>query len=79
MIRVFKGAKKKDSSSPSFVAADAEDFRKVHKSEIINVGISSTGKFIFSASKDTTIIIWSLKGHYHNNHHIQSFTQLWCP
>jgi len=61
-IRVFKITKRKDSSSSSFAAADAEDFQKVHKSDIINVGISSTGKFIMSASKDTTMIVWSLKG-----------------
>ena len=61
-IRIFKITKRKDSSSSSFAAADAEDFKKVHKSDIINVGISSTGKFIMSASKDTTMIVWSLKG-----------------
>eukprot|EP00795_Rhopilema_esculentum_P015135 gene15135-6322_t len=60
-IRIFKISKKKDGLAS--VSSDTEnDFPKIHKTEIIDVGISSTGKFIMSASKDTTIIIWSLKG-----------------
>lgn len=38
------------------------DFPQEHKADIINVGVSATGKFIMSCSNDTTIIIWTLKG-----------------
>eukprot|EP00794_Sanderia_malayensis_P013835 gene13835-15281_t len=61
-IRIFKINKKKEGSTPAFITTEAEDFPKLHKSEIISVCISSTGKFVMSASKDTTIIIWTLKG-----------------
>ena len=63
-IRVFKITKKKDANAPAVVLAESDDFPKVHKAEILNVAISSTGKFIMSASKDTTIVIWMLKGEF---------------
>ncbi|KAG9351907.1 hypothetical protein JZ751_023158 [Albula glossodonta] len=59
-IRVFKMSKKEDSSF-SFKAAP-EDFPVKHKGIVINIGIAETGKFIMTASNDTTILIWDLKG-----------------
>ncbi|XP_053313214.1 transducin beta-like protein 2 [Spea bombifrons] len=58
-IRVFKMSKKEDgfNFSPA-----SEDFPKKHKAPIINIGIAETGKFIMTASSDTTILIWDLKG-----------------
>ncbi|XP_043574569.1 transducin beta-like protein 2 isoform X1 [Chiloscyllium plagiosum] len=59
-IRVFKMIKKDDGTF-TFTAAP-EDFPKKHKAPIVNIGIAETGKFIMSASNDTTILIWDLKG-----------------
>ncbi|KYO33261.1 transducin beta-like protein 2 isoform X1 [Alligator mississippiensis] len=59
-IRVYKMTKKEDGSF-TFTAAP-EDFPKKHKAPIINIGIAETGKFIMTASSDTTILIWDLKG-----------------
>ncbi|MBN3325419.1 TBL2 protein, partial [Atractosteus spatula] len=59
-IRVFKMLKKEDGSI-SFSAAP-EDFPQKHKAPVINIGIAETGKFIMTASSDTTILIWDLKG-----------------
>ncbi|KAG8541065.1 hypothetical protein GDO81_029764 [Engystomops pustulosus] len=43
-------------------SAVPEDFPKRHKASIINIGMAETGKFIMSASNDTTILIWNRKG-----------------
>uniref|UniRef100_A0A1A7Z2N7 Transducin (Beta)-like 2 n=1 Tax=Iconisemion striatum TaxID=60296 RepID=A0A1A7Z2N7_9TELE len=59
-IRIFKMIKKDDGTF-NFKAA-SEDFPRKHKASIINIGIAETGKFIMSASTDTTIHIWDLKG-----------------
>ncbi|XP_064834622.1 transducin beta-like protein 2 [Oncorhynchus masou masou] len=59
-IRIFKMTKKDDGSF-TFRAA-SEDFPKKHKANVINIGIAETGKFIMSASTDTNILIWDLKG-----------------
>ncbi|KAJ0061917.1 hypothetical protein NL108_013786, partial [Boleophthalmus pectinirostris] len=59
-IRIFKMVKK-DDGTLSFKAT-AEDFPQKHKASIINIGIAETGKFIMSASADTTIHIWDLRG-----------------
>ncbi|XP_005986922.1 transducin beta-like protein 2 [Latimeria chalumnae] len=59
-IRIFKMTKKEDGSF-TFNAAP-EDFPKKHKATIISIGIAETGKFIMTASSDTTILIWDLKG-----------------
>uniref|UniRef100_A0A8C6S5F1 Transducin (beta)-like 2 n=1 Tax=Neogobius melanostomus TaxID=47308 RepID=A0A8C6S5F1_9GOBI len=59
-IRIFK-MMKKDDGTMSFKGA-AEDFPQKHKAAIINIGIAETGKFIMSASADTTIHIWDLRG-----------------
>lgn len=59
-IRIFKMIKKEDGSL-TFKAAP-EDFPQKHKAPILNIGIAETGKFIMSASTDTTILIWDLKG-----------------
>ncbi|KAM8976229.1 transducin beta-like protein 2 [Pelodytes ibericus] len=58
-IRVFKMSKKDDGFTFS---ATSEDFPKRHKAPIINIGIAETGKFIMTASSDTTILVWDLKG-----------------
>ncbi|XP_063812227.1 transducin beta-like protein 2 isoform X1 [Pseudophryne corroboree] len=58
-IRVFKMTKKEDT----FIFSPAhDDFPKKHKATIINIGIAETGKFIMTASSDTSILIWDLKG-----------------
>ncbi|XP_075710243.1 transducin beta-like protein 2 [Rhinoderma darwinii] len=58
-IRVLKMNKKDDA----FVFSAAhEDFQKRHKAPIVNIGVADTGKFLMTASSDTTIIIWNLKG-----------------
>ncbi|XP_062289107.1 transducin beta-like protein 2 [Scomber scombrus] len=59
-IRIFKMIKKEDGSM-TFKAAP-EDFPQKHKTSILNIGIAETGKFIMSASTDTSIHIWDLKG-----------------
>ncbi|XP_030648585.1 transducin beta-like protein 2 [Chanos chanos] len=59
-IRIFKMNKKEDGTF-TFKAAP-EDFPQKHKGDVINIGIAETGKFIMSASVDTTILIWDLKG-----------------
>ncbi|NXA09846.1 TBL2 protein, partial [Sapayoa aenigma] len=59
-IRVYKMTKKDDGSF-TFTASPG-DFPKKHKAPVINIGIAETGKFIMTASSDTTILIWSLKG-----------------
>uniref|UniRef100_T2M2R1 Transducin beta-like protein 2 n=1 Tax=Hydra vulgaris TaxID=6087 RepID=T2M2R1_HYDVU len=61
-IRVFKIHKKKENGNSVMNVTHEYDFPKIHKTEIINAAISSNGKFIMSAGKDTQIIIWSLKG-----------------
>ncbi|NXP29085.1 TBL2 protein, partial [Scytalopus superciliaris] len=59
-IRVYKMTKKDDGSFT--FTANSRDFPKKHKAPVINIGIAETGKFIMTASSDTTILIWSLKG-----------------
>ncbi|KAK7907051.1 hypothetical protein WMY93_015663 [Mugilogobius chulae] len=59
-IRIFKMVKKEDGTLT--FKASAEDFPPKHKASIINIGIAETGKFIMSASADTTIHIWDLRG-----------------
>ncbi|XP_006155031.1 transducin beta-like protein 2 isoform X1 [Tupaia chinensis] len=59
-LRVFKMTKREDGGYT--FTATPEDFPKKHKASIINIGIANTGKFIMTASSDTTILIWSLKG-----------------
>ncbi|KAG8450406.1 hypothetical protein GDO86_002894 [Hymenochirus boettgeri] len=58
-IRVFRMCKKDDGFTFS---AASEDFPKRHKAPIINIGIAETGKFIMTASSDTSILVWDLKG-----------------
>lgn len=59
-IRIFKMTKKEDGSFN--FKANPEDFPQRHKASVINIGIAETGKFIMSASSDTTILVWDLKG-----------------
>ncbi|NXX83818.1 TBL2 protein, partial [Urocolius indicus] len=59
-IRVYKMTKKEDGSF-TFTAA-AGDFPPKHKAPVVSIGIAGTGKFIMTASSDTTILIWSPKG-----------------
>ncbi|XP_072284988.1 transducin beta-like protein 2 [Pyxicephalus adspersus] len=57
-IRLFKMTKKEDA----FIFPATHDFPKRHKASIINIGMAETGKFIMTASDDTSILIWDLKG-----------------
>ena len=57
---MFKVQKKPDSTGNTITGEF--DFPQQHKADIINVGVSATGKFIMSCSNDTTIVIWDLKG-----------------
>eukprot|EP00076_Gallus_gallus_P027914 XP_015151387.1 transducin beta-like protein 2 [Gallus gallus] len=59
-IRVYKMTKKDDGNFT--FTASSEDFPKKHKAPVINIGVAETGKFIMTASSDTTILIWNLKG-----------------
>ncbi|XP_028662773.1 transducin beta-like protein 2 [Erpetoichthys calabaricus] len=59
-IRIFKMSKKEDGSI-TYIASP-EEFSQRHKASVINIGIADTGKFIMTASNDTTILIWNLKG-----------------
>lgn len=59
-LRVFKMTKREDGSFT--FTATPKDFPKKHKAPIVNIGIADTGKFIMTASSDTTILIWNLKG-----------------
>ncbi|XP_053130796.1 transducin beta-like protein 2 isoform X2 [Hemicordylus capensis] len=59
-IQVFRMAKKEDGSF-TYVATP-EEFPKQHKAPVINIGVAGTEKFIMTASSDTTILIWDLKG-----------------
>ncbi|XP_041864986.1 transducin beta-like protein 2 [Melanotaenia boesemani] len=59
-IRIFKMIKKDDGTFA--FKASSEDFPQKHKAAILNIGIAETGKFIMSASTDTSILIWDLKG-----------------
>ncbi|XP_061461485.1 transducin beta-like protein 2, partial [Rhineura floridana] len=58
-LRLFKMTKKDDGSF-TYVALP-EDFPKQHKAPIINIGVADTGKYIMTASSDTTILIWDTK------------------
>ncbi|XP_062870068.1 transducin beta-like protein 2 [Trichomycterus rosablanca] len=59
-IRIFKMTKKDDGTF--IFKAAPEDFPQKHKGIVINIAIAETGKFIMTASVDTTILIWDLKG-----------------
>ncbi|KAF6127623.1 transducin beta like 2 [Phyllostomus discolor] len=59
-LRVFKMSKREDGGYT--FTATPEDFPKKHKAPVINIGIADTGKFIMTASSDTIILIWNLKG-----------------
>ncbi|XP_032071851.1 transducin beta-like protein 2 [Thamnophis elegans] len=59
-LRVFKMIKKEDGTF-TYIAIP-EEFPKQHKAPIINIGVADTGKYIMSASSDTTILIWDMKG-----------------
>ena len=75
-MRVFKIHKEKKEGINSAMSISHEfDFPKVHKADIISVGISSTGKYIMSADSETQIIIWSVKGK-HQMLYFKSFLDL---
>nr|XP_012304467.1 transducin beta-like protein 2 isoform X2 [Aotus nancymaae] len=59
-LRVFKMTKREDGGYT--FTATPEDFPKKHKAPVIDIGIADTGKFIMTASSDTIVLIWSLKG-----------------
>ena len=62
-LRVFKIHKEKKEGINNAMSVSPEfDFPKIHKTDIISVGISSTGKYIMSADSETQIIIWNIKG-----------------
>ncbi len=77
-IRIFKINKRKEGNTPAYITTEVEDFPKIHKTEIISVGISSTGKFIMSASKDTTIVLWTLKGSFCIHPDVNTFRFGFC-
>ncbi|XP_064647954.1 transducin beta-like protein 2 [Lineus longissimus] len=59
-IRVYKLGKKPDGSP--LVTAVSDFPQKHNAAEILDIGIASNGKFIMTCFKDTTILIWDLKG-----------------
>ncbi|CAI4223918.1 unnamed protein product [Auanema sp. JU1783] len=58
---VFKLARKDDGSSVRIVKADV-DFPKSHQLDISALGISSTGKFLMTASTDMKINLYNIRG-----------------
>lgn len=62
VIRVFKIHKKKEEGMPNMTITQEFDFPKEHRLEIIDVAVSSNGKFIMSADKGTQIVVWTTKG-----------------
>ena len=34
--------------------------------DIIHIGIASSGRYIMTCSGDTSLVVWSIKGKYHN-------------
>ena len=79
-IRVFKVSKKKEGSRSSVTGEF--DFPVKHSAEIINIAVASHGKFIMSCSRDTTIILWNLKGvcllHFYGYILIEMLTKYQC-
>ena len=61
-VRVYKINKKKDGATALVTISHEYDFPKHHKADVISAGISVAGTYVMSASKDTTLIIWNLKG-----------------
>ncbi|ELT99402.1 hypothetical protein CAPTEDRAFT_149780 [Capitella teleta] len=59
-IRVMKLARKSDGGLGN--AEASFDFKQHHKEEINCIGISGNGRFIMTCAKDTSIVIWDLKG-----------------
>ena len=57
---VYKMSKKADGSLGDFSVAVT--FPAKHKTDIIGMGISATGKYIATCSDATDLIVWSLKG-----------------
>lgn len=63
LIRVYKIHKlKKDDGTPHMSVTNEFDFPKEHKTELVSVAISPNGKYIMSADKKTSVIIWTTKG-----------------
>ena len=60
-IRAYKINKKEDSNV-QMVPAAVQDFPQVHKLDLINIGLSCSGKFIMTCSRDTIVNIWNTKG-----------------
>jgi len=57
---VYRMAKKADGSLGEFSVAVS--FPRKHETDIIGLGISSTGKYIATCSDKTELILWNLKG-----------------
>ena len=57
---VYKMSKKADGTLGDFSVAVT--FPAKHKTDIIGMGISATGKFIATCSDKTDLIVWNLKG-----------------
>ncbi|BFZ18412.1 hypothetical protein BsWGS_21451 [Bradybaena similaris] len=60
-VRIYRLGKK-DDTSHGVTMNPAVTFPKKHSTDIIGVGISSSGRFIMTCHSDTTILIWDLKG-----------------
>ncbi|TTS33141.1 Transducin beta-like protein 2 [Bagarius yarrelli] len=52
---------KKEDGSLGYKAV-SEEFPRKHKGVVVSMAIADTGKFIMTASDDTNVIIWDLKG-----------------
>ncbi|VDP16777.1 unnamed protein product [Soboliphyme baturini] len=60
-LTVYKLAKK-ESHAFRIEQVENVQFEKVHKADIIAIGISPDAKYIISASGDTSLAVWDLKG-----------------
>ncbi|KAG5891305.1 hypothetical protein JTB14_002866 [Gonioctena quinquepunctata] len=58
-VEVYKVEKKKDGW---LQASKALTFPKVHETDVIGMGIASSGRFIMSCSNKTDMVLWDLKG-----------------
>ncbi|XP_065830793.1 transducin beta-like protein 2 [Oscarella lobularis] len=58
-VRVFKVMRKKDGSGSCSAVLD---FPQEHKEAILLASIASNGRFILTCYRDTSFIIWNLKG-----------------
>uniref|UniRef100_A0A1I7WBT8 WD_REPEATS_REGION domain-containing protein n=1 Tax=Heterorhabditis bacteriophora TaxID=37862 RepID=A0A1I7WBT8_HETBA len=61
-LSVYKLVKKEGGGSYKFVRVENVDFPSPHTLDISAIGISSTGKYLMSASPDMKIVLYDIRG-----------------